>query len=117
LLKGARSVIAAADGRRWQLLRACPAAARAGLGDVLAGYAAGLGARASACGCLDGALLAVAALDHALAGCRASAHLGLGGATPQAVAAALAWTRSDKGASKLEEKQGFASRDQADSQQ
>ncbi|MEB3334434.1 MAG: NAD(P)H-hydrate epimerase, partial [Cyanobacteriota bacterium] len=48
LLKGARSVIAAADGRRWQLLEACGEAARAGLGDGLAGYAAGLGARALA---------------------------------------------------------------------
>ena len=91
LLKGARSVIAAADGRRWQLLQACGGAARAGLGDVLAGYAAGLGSRSSACGCLDGALLAVAALDHALAGCRCTELHGPGGATPQAIAAALAW--------------------------
>ena len=91
LLKGARSVIAAADGRRWQLLRACGGAARAGLGDVLAGYAAGLGSRSSACGCLDGALLAVAALDHALAGCRCTELHGPGGATPQAIAATLAW--------------------------
>jgi NAD(P)H-hydrate epimerase len=91
LLKGARSVIAAADGRRWQLLRACAASARAGLGDVLAGYAAGLGSRASACGCLDGELLAVAALDHALAGCRCTELHGPGGATPQAIATTLAW--------------------------
>ena len=90
LLKGARSVIATPDGRRWQVLRACGAAARAGLGDVLAGYAAGLGSRASASGCLDGALLAVAALDHALAGCHCKELLGPGGATPQAIAAALA---------------------------
>ncbi len=91
LLKGARSVIAAADGRRWQLLRACGAVARAGLGDVLAGYAAGLGSQATAWGCLDGALLAVAALDHALAGCRCTELRGPGGATPQAIAATLAW--------------------------
>ena len=91
LLKGARSVIAAADGRRWQLLRACGGAARAGLGDVLAGYAAGLGSRSSACGRLDGALLAVAALDHALASCRCTELHGPGGATPQAIAATLAW--------------------------
>jgi len=89
LLKGARSVIATPDGRRWQLLRACGAAARAGLGDVLAGYAAGLGSRASACGSLDGALLAVAALDHTLAGCRCTERHGPGGATPQAIAATL----------------------------
>jgi NAD(P)H-hydrate epimerase len=91
LLKGARSVIAAADGRRWQLLRACGAAARAGLGDVLAGYAAGLGSQAAACGCLDASLLAVAALDHALAGCRCTELRGPGGATPQAIASTLAW--------------------------
>ena len=58
---------------------------------MLAGYAAGLGSRASACGCLDEALLAVAALDHALAGCRCTELHGPGGATPQAIAATLAW--------------------------
>ena len=96
LLKGARSVIAAADGRRWQVIRACGAAARAGLGDVLAGYAAGLGSRASACGGLDGALLAVAALDHALAGCRCTERHGPGGATPQAIATTLAEARHNE---------------------
>ena len=104
LLKGARSVIAAADGRRWQVLRACGAAARAGLGDVLAGYAAGLGSRASACGCVDGALLAVAALDHALAGCRCSELHGPGGATPQAIAATLALAHQDSETSETKEK-------------
>ncbi|MFN9571368.1 MAG: NAD(P)H-hydrate epimerase [Cyanobacteriota bacterium] len=88
LLKGARSVIASPDGRRWQLLHACGAAARAGLGDGLAGYAAGLGARAG--GGADASGLAVAALDHALAGCRAAGQLGSGGATPLAVSAMLA---------------------------
>lgn len=77
LLKGAHSVIAAADGRRWQLIETCPDAARAGLGDVLAGYAAGRGAMAVAAGraeersaarSLDGALLAAAALSHGQAG-------------------------------------------------
>ena len=105
LLKGARSVIATSDGRRWQVLRACAAAARAGLGDVLAGYAAGLGARASACGRLDGALLAVASLDHALAGCRCLERNGPGGATPQAIAAALAWAGKDRQPTNTEEKQ------------
>ena len=66
LLKGARSIVATADGRRWQLLQANPRAARAGLGDVLAGYAAGQGAQAGS----DGQILAAAALDHALAGCQ-----------------------------------------------
>jgi len=83
LLKGARSVIAAPDGRRWQLLEASAAAARAGLGDVLAGYAAGRGAMALAHrSCCEPCWLAAAALDHALAGLRASA----GSATPADVA-------------------------------
>jgi NAD(P)H-hydrate epimerase len=89
LLKGARSVIAAADGRRWQLLEACGEAARAGLGDGLAGYAAGLGARV-AVGGPDAPWLALAALDHAQAGCHAARTLGPGGATPLAVAKLLA---------------------------
>ncbi|MEB3316899.1 MAG: NAD(P)H-hydrate epimerase [Cyanobacteriota bacterium] len=101
LLKGARSVIAAADGRRWQLLEACGAAARAGLGDGLAGYAAGLGARMLASLASEGrggaqvhapdaSWLALAALDHAEAGCRATRELGPGGATPLAVTTLLA---------------------------
>ena len=90
LLKGARTVIAAADGRRWQLGIAQPAAARAGLGDVLAGYGAGRAAASLAAGAeADAALLAAAALDHALAGQRAGAQCGAGGATPMAVARAL----------------------------
>ena len=64
LLKGPRTAIAAADGRRWQLLEGVPTAARAGLGDVLAGFAAGRGAMAAAAGHLDQGLLARAALDH-----------------------------------------------------
>ena len=90
LLKGARSVIAAADGRRWQLLEACPAVARAGLGDVLAGYAAGVGARALSHGGLDAQLLAAAALFHALAGCRVGHLPGPAGTEPLAVAQNLA---------------------------
>lgn len=89
LFKGAHTVVAAPNGRRWQLLRSCPHAARAGLGDVLAGYAAGLAARAEACRSSDGAILALAALDHALAGCRAVEQHGPGGATPLAVAQQL----------------------------
>ncbi len=94
LLKGARSVVAAPDGRRWQLAQASPAAARAGLGDVLAGYAAGRGAVALAAGwSADASLLAAAALEHAQAGLAASREQGEGGATPMAVATALArWT-------------------------
>jgi hydroxyethylthiazole kinase-like uncharacterized protein yjeF len=92
LLKGARSVIAAADGRRWQLMEACGETARAGLGDGLAGYAAGLGARLSASNGSqpDASGLAVAALDHATAGCDVIRDCGPGGASPLAVAARLA---------------------------
>ncbi len=97
LLKGARSVVAAPDGRRWQLLEACPEAARAGLGDVLAGYAAGRGALALATtggahagAPADAAWLAAAALDHALAGVRSHRRHGAGGVTPLVVAEALA---------------------------
>ncbi len=80
LLKGARSIVAAATGHRWQLLKANPRAARAGLGDVLAGYAAGRGASGGG----DGQILAAAALDHALAGCQ------LNQPSPVEVAAILA---------------------------
>ena len=98
LLKGARSVVAAADGRCWQLLKAWPGAARAGLGDVLAGFAAGRGAVALAAAGqppergsdADGAWLAAAALDHALAGLHCLDRKGAGGVTPLAVAEALA---------------------------
>ncbi|MFM7651630.1 MAG: NAD(P)H-hydrate dehydratase [Vulcanococcus sp.] len=90
LLKGARTVIAAADGRRWQLGCAQPSAARAGMGDVLAGYCAGRAAAALAAGSpADGALLAAAALEHAMAGQQAATRWGAGGATPGAVATAL----------------------------
>ena len=64
LLKGPRTVVAAADGRCWQLLEGVPTAARAGLGDVLAGFAAGRGAMAAAAGHLDDGQLVRAALDH-----------------------------------------------------
>jgi NAD(P)H-hydrate epimerase len=87
VLKGARTVVASPDGRRWQLLEAEVHAARAGLGDVLAGYAAGCAARAATG---EAVLLAAAALDHAAAGLRAVANGGLGGGTPMAVATALA---------------------------
>jgi NAD(P)H-hydrate epimerase len=71
LLKGARTVVAAPDGRCWQLRQAASAVARAGLGDVLAGYAGGLGALALAEGWpADAQLLAAAALAHASTGLR-----------------------------------------------
>jgi NAD(P)H-hydrate epimerase len=87
VLKGARTVVASPDGQRWQLLEAEAHAARAGLGDVLAGYAAGRAALATTG---DAVLLAAAALDHAAAGLRAVASGGMGGGTPMAVATALA---------------------------
>lgn len=105
LLKGARSVVAAADGRLWQVLRAAPQSARAGLGDTLAGYAAGRGAMALAAlggtlrlagevagpqASLDAALLAAVAVEHAEAGRRCLRQLGPGGVTPEAVARELA---------------------------
>ena len=96
LLKGAHSVIAAPDGRRWQLLASAPDSARAGLGDVLAGYAAGRGAQALAGRPglqADGAWLAAAALDHAAAGLEAVARQGPGGASPPQVAQALGQRR------------------------
>ncbi|WP_094554637.1 NAD(P)H-hydrate epimerase [Synechococcus sp. 1G10] len=95
VLKGARSVIAAPDGRRWQLLEAAPEAARAGAGDVLAGFAAGRGAVAIAAGVSAGetsalaSSLAVAVLAHAQAGLAARERLGPGQVTPQALAATL----------------------------
>ncbi len=90
LLKGARSVVAAPDGRRWQLLEAAPRSARAGLGDVLAGHAAGLGAIAmAATGEADARWLAAAALAHAQAGLQLS-ESGAGASSPMAVAQQLA---------------------------
>lgn len=98
LLKGARSVIAAPDGQIWQLGEAAPQTARAGLGDVLAGYAAGMGARALAASGpghpLEGSLLAAAALDHALAGLGACHRPDAEDSTPMAVAAELARQRT-----------------------
>ena len=80
---------AAADGRCWQLLAAAPEAARAGLGDVLAGYAAGRGAQAQSTNSADGSLLAAVALAHAQAGLACLERLGPGGVSPLAVAAEL----------------------------
>lgn len=93
LLKGAHSVLAGPDGCCWQLRQTSPWAARAGLGDVLAGYAAGLGALGLASGEGAGAdLLATAALAHASSGLHL-ARAGQGCASPGAVAAALARIR------------------------
>jgi hydroxyethylthiazole kinase-like uncharacterized protein yjeF len=92
LLKGARTVVAGSENGPWQLRSAAAAAARAGQGDVLAGYAGGLGAMAMAAG--QGApasVLATAALAHTCAGLH-QASQGSGNASPAAVASALAAT-------------------------
>ena len=90
LLKGAHSLIASPDGNCWQLLNTAPSAARAGLGDVLAGYAAGLGAQGLATGTGAGPdRLATAALAHACSAMQL-ARQGPGCASPGAVAAGLA---------------------------
>ncbi len=67
LLKGAHSVVADDHGcSSWQLGETAPWAARTGLGDVLAGYTAGLGAIAIASEAdIQSDLLAAAALLHA----------------------------------------------------
>ncbi|MEB3157934.1 MAG: NAD(P)H-hydrate dehydratase [Synechococcus sp.] len=68
LLKGARTVVASPRGVVRQLCSGAADAARTGLGDVLAGFAAGWGARAVACGLSGEALstqLTAAALLHA----------------------------------------------------
>ena len=93
LRKGARTVIASPDGIVRQVLQSEARAARAGLGDVLSGYAAGLGAMGLAAGLdptgdrFDG-LLALAALAHASAGIRQS-QAGEGAASPLAIAQML----------------------------
>jgi len=90
LRKGARTVIASPDGMVRQVLQSEARAARAGLGDVLSGYAAGLGAMGLAAGLdptgdhFDG-LFALAALAHASAGIQQS-QAGEGAASPLAIA-------------------------------
>ena len=65
LLKGAHTVISAPDGNTWQLERSSQFAARAGWGDVLAGFASGIGAISCASSSVfDHHFLAIAALMH-----------------------------------------------------
>jgi NAD(P)H-hydrate epimerase len=121
LLKGARTVVASPQGHRWQLIEAEATCARAGLGDVLAGYAAGRGAMAIASHWLGSggpaaggeavageeagseealptlsSLLAAIALEHAQAGLESAREGGAGSATPMAVAAALSHRRTEE---------------------
>ena len=95
LLKGAHSIVAGPDGRCWQLTQTAAASARAGLGDVLAGYAAGLAAMAGESGS-DAQLLALAALAHAATALELAGD-GAGAASPAAVAARLARQGPDQG--------------------
>ena len=65
LLKGAHSIVVDKSGHTHQLVETIPYVARAGLGDVLAGYAAGLGAIGFSIGNpLNFELLTLAALIH-----------------------------------------------------
>jgi hydroxyethylthiazole kinase-like uncharacterized protein yjeF len=90
LLKGARTVVSGPGSAPMQLSSAAAAAARAGQGDVLAGYAGGLAALAMASGQKAPArVLALAALAHASAG-EQLARRGPGCASPKAVASTLA---------------------------
>ena len=69
LLKGAHSIISTPDGEAWQITETVSCVARAGLGDVLAGFVAGIGAVGVASkNEIDGSLLAASALMHSHAG-------------------------------------------------
>jgi len=69
LLKCAHSVIADPEGKTWQIGQVSSSVARTGLGDVLAGFVAGIGAHGLASDKrLDTSLLAASALMHAYAG-------------------------------------------------
>jgi hydroxyethylthiazole kinase-like uncharacterized protein yjeF len=98
LLKGAHTQIASPRGQLRQVMQSDARAARAGLGDVLSGYAAGLGAMGLASGLnpaedrFDG-LLALAALAHANAG-REQSQEGNGAASPLAIAQKLQKNRN-----------------------
>ncbi len=79
LLKGAHSVVADPKGFSWQLSQTASWTARIGLGDLLAGYATGLGALGLASGLeVNGELLAKAAFLHAEAArnCRKGSSAG-----------------------------------------
>ncbi len=73
LLKCAHSVISDPEGKTWQIGQANSSVARAGLGDVLAGFVSGMGAFGLASNKrLDTDLLAASALIHAYAGAACS---------------------------------------------
>ncbi len=70
LLKGAHSLIASPEGTTWQLGQVSSSVSRSGLGDVLAGFLAGVGAIGSSTKPqkVNSQLLAMAAFLHAEAG-------------------------------------------------
>ncbi len=71
MLKGAHSWVADGLGESWQNAASVPWAARCGLGDLLSGYIAGLGAMGiSASHNCDGELLALGMFLHSEAACR-----------------------------------------------
>ena len=73
LLKSAHSVISDPQGKTWQIGQVNSSVARTGLGDVLAGFVAGMGASGLASDKkLDTSLLAASALMHAYAGASCS---------------------------------------------
>ena len=66
LIKGAHSVIASPSGSVWQLVNTSSVVARTGLGDLLAGFVAGIGAMGSCSeNKLNYDLFALAVLIHA----------------------------------------------------
>ncbi len=85
LLKGAHSFAVDPSGKTWQLLESSPLVARCGLGDLLAGYVAGLGAIGFASlEALGTDLLAMAMLVHSEA-----ARNCLLGSSPSQIASSL----------------------------
>lgn len=85
LLKGAHSVIADPNGKIWQFIDTAPWVARSGLGDLLAGFVAGVGAIAMASRKGDlSEFLAISAFVHA----QAARHCKKGG-SPSDIAESL----------------------------
>ncbi len=85
LLKGANSIISLPTGSNWQLTETSPFVARTGLGDLLAGFAVGVGAMGVAAdNAFSSEYLAVAAFVHSEAAKRTKE-----GSSPSVVAESL----------------------------
>ena len=97
LLKGARSVVASPEGRRWQLLGACPGCGPGGTGGCAGRLCGREGGDGDGCGprrrerptASMPRLLAAAALTMPRRDCWLASKRGPGGVTPMAVAEAL----------------------------